>query len=131
MLRRTFRGPSLSLVLLVLLGSTLLGGCEGFVDFFSDALSLNDEADAQDQDQNQVESDRRIETFTIAPNSLVILSDVQPTVEVQDSATIYTGVDGTITFTPTGESSRSLELFPTDTVIERPAAGTLTIDRDQ
>lgn len=115
MLRRLFRQPYFSLLLLVILGATLVGGCDGFYDFFSDALSLNDEANAQ------ADLQWRVETFT-GVSSFLILSDVQPVITVHDGTTEYTGMDGTLNL-----GNTNMQLQPDDRVIERPTSGTVTL----
>jgi hypothetical protein len=115
MLRRLFGRPSVSLLLLVLLVSALMGGCQGFYDFFSDALNLNDEADAQDNLQ------WRVETFT-GVTSFLIVSDTEPVITIHDGTTEYTGMDGTLNL-----GNSNLELQTDDRVIERPTSATVTL----
>ncbi len=106
---------------LVLIGLGILSGCDVF-DFAADVVRIGDEAAAQNE--------RRIETFTISASTFLILTDTEPTVTVQDGATVYTQLDGSISFTPTGSTeTQTFTLDPEDTVIERPAQGLVTIVR--
>ena len=109
--KRTVRG----LFAVGAIGTALaLGGC---------SLGGND-AEAQ--------TSLRIETFLIEPDSLVILVDSPPTIEVDGEATVYTITsDGTLTFDLAGgATSPTLVLDANDILIERPGSGTLTFVRE-
>ena len=75
---------------------------------------------------------QRIETFVIDPASFSLLTDRPATIEVTDHATTYTlQSDGDVTFEPSGAPAKTINLDPTDIVIERPLAGTITVVRDR
>ncbi len=70
---------------------------------------------------------RRIETFSIQPDSFILLTDSDPNIVVSDGATKYTLTsNGSVTFT-----GQTMNLDPNEIVIERPAAGIVTVIRFQ
>jgi hypothetical protein len=119
MLQRSFSAMYVLTLTAMLFIALMLGGCD-VLDNIAGLFST----DAQAQQE------KRIETFRISVDSLVILTTSTPTVVVSDGATTYTQLDGTITFTTSANSQENFVLKTSDTVIERPAAGTLTIIRD-
>ena len=54
-------------------------------------------------------------------------TDTAPTIEVKDSTTVYTKVDGSVTFRLTTGVQQTIILEPDNTVIERPGLGVVTI----
>ena len=107
-MRESFKAGALAIV-----AASALGGC---------SLDGND-AEAQ--------TTRRIETFLIAPDSLVIRVDAPPTIEVVGEATVYTVTsDGSVTFNLLGGTATTFDLDPNNVLIERPGSGTLTFVRD-
>jgi hypothetical protein len=73
---------------------------------------------------------RIIETFTIDPNSFLLLTDSTPNIAVSDETTEYTPTsNGTVSFTLTTGAGRSFNLDPNEIVIERPGAGVVTVIR--
>ncbi|GIX48903.1 MAG: hypothetical protein KatS3mg131_3114 [Candidatus Tectimicrobiota bacterium] len=110
------------LALLALLGALALSGC--------DVLDLAAELLRIDTDTAQAQQEVRIETFVIDASSFLLLADSEPTLTVQDGATIYTMQSaGSVTFTPAGGSPQTFSLEAGDMVIERPGSGTLTLRR--
>jgi uncharacterized membrane protein YbhN (UPF0104 family) len=70
---------------------------------------------------------RRIETFSIEPDSFILLTDSDPNIVVSDGATKYTLTsNGSVTFT-----GQTINLDPSEIVIERPTAGIVTVIRFQ
>lgn len=94
----------------------MLSGCGDLGDFLGDILRLNDDAEAQDE--------VRIEIFSIGPNSFLLRSDTEPTIDIQDGFTKYTlNDDGFLTYS----QGQTITLDPGDQVIERPASNTVTV----
>ena len=118
MLQRWFPGVYVIVLAAMLCITLMLGGC----DVLDDIASLFS-TDAQAQQE------RRVETFFISADSFLILTDSTPSVSVSDGATTYTQLDGSITFISAG-NQQTFALRNGDTVIERPAAGIVTIIRD-
>ena len=107
---------------LMVLVAFLLGGCD-FFDVLADFFRFDDHAQAQ--------QDIRIETISISPGSLVILSDTIPSITIHDGTTEYTGFadDTRLSYTPSGGSSQSITLNAEDRLIERPGNSVITIIR--
>ena len=73
---------------------------------------------------------RIIETFTIEPNSFFLLADSEPNIVISDGTTEYILTsNGSVSFTLTNGSDRSLNLDPDEIVIERPISGAVTLIR--
>jgi hypothetical protein len=84
----------------------------------------------------EAQTEKIIETFSITANTLVIVADTQPTLDVQDGTTIYTlQSQANVNFTgstgtrPTGPVGFTLAAG--DVIIERPGIGSLTLLRPQ
>lgn len=68
---------------------------------------------------------RIIETFSIEPDSFVLLTDSDPDIVISDGTTKYTLTsNGSVTFT-----GQAMNLDPNEIVIERPASGVVTVIR--
>jgi hypothetical protein len=80
----------------------------------------------------QAAQGRLVETFSIAPNSFVLLTEGEPNITVSNDTTEYTLTsEGSVSFTPVNGTDRSINLDPNEIVIERPASGMLTVIRFQ
>ena len=89
-----------------------LGGCN----------SVGNEAEAAQS--------RIIETFTIEPNSFFLLADSEPNIVISDGTTEYILTsNGSVSFTLTNGTGRSMNLDSNEIVIERPASGVVTVIR--
>ena len=112
-----------------LLCGLVLSGCdvlENVVEEAGDLLRITSSAEAQDED------DQLIETFVIDVTTFELEADVVPTVDVSDNATVYTlASDGEVRFTKSDGGSEILDLDDGDKVIERPASGHVTVIRDE
>lgn len=114
---------SSALLLVVLLGGLTLDGC-GVIDFIADLLHIG-------KDKAEAQQEQRIETFRIDAGTFLILSDTAPSVEVKDITTVYTQIDGSVTFRLATGGEQTIALDPEDTVIERPGSGVVTVIRSQ
>jgi hypothetical protein len=107
----------------VIIGSALLlSGCDA-LDLIAKLLRIEGEAVAQ--------QGRQIRTFSTTPGTFVLQTDTEPTIEVKDGATVYTQVEGNVTFTLLGGSDQTFTLELGDMVIERPTTGMVTLITSQ
>jgi hypothetical protein len=72
------------------------------------------------------------QTYAIDPASFELVSQAAPAIEVKDGVTIYTlTASGTVTFHALDAGARTIEVDANDLIIERPAAGSVTVVRDR
>ena len=113
----------------ILCSGVMLSGCD-VLDFLGDIFRTNG-------NEAQAQQDGLVETFLIRPGSFAITSnnaaiELGTNVEIKDQVTIYTQIDGSISFilgTGTGREFR--EVVVNDIVFERPALNQVTLIRRQ
>lgn len=138
--RTIVRRTAVFLVITTFCGLTL-SGCGDFVDTLADLFSSNGgSAVAQDGGTSgggvTVPSgvgNRRIETILITAGTFVLETDGSPNITiVDDGITIYELIStGTVDFTSQSGTAGPLNLEAGDTVIERPANNTITVNRQR
>lgn len=70
------------------------------------------------------------QTYAIDPASFELVSQAAPAIEVRDGVTIYTlTASGTVSFNALDAGARTIEVNSNDLIIERPAAGSVTVVR--
>ena len=75
---------------------------------------------------------KRAQTYAIDPASFELVSQAAPAIEVKDGVTIYTlAASGTVTFHALDAGATTIEVDANDLIIERPAAGSVTVVRDR
>ena len=116
-------------VVAVFCGLTM-SGCGEIGETLADLFRINgDNGDAEAQDGT--EGERRIETFRVDAGSFELVVDAEPMVTISDGTTRYELTsNGTITFILQTGQEQTFPLETGDEVIERPAAGTVTLIRD-
>lgn len=82
-----------------------------------------------DVGEAQVVFERGMRTYDIVPNTFLLQSDTDPTIEVTSEATKYTLVDnGRVLFTASDTTGdRNIPLDSGDIIIERPMANSITV----
>jgi len=82
-----------------------------------------------DLGEAQIVFERGMRTYDIVPNTFLLQSDTDPTIEVTGDATKYTLVDsGRVLFTANDTTGdRNINLDSGDVIIERPMANSITV----
>ncbi|MBN1932113.1 MAG: hypothetical protein JW786_10955 [Desulfobacterales bacterium] len=76
--------------------------------------------------------EKRIQTFFISENSLEIITQSEPTIEISDGTTQYNLLsDGRLSFTLKTGVETNIFLENGDIIIERPASGAVTVIRSR
>ena len=76
--------------------------------------------------------EKRIQTFFISENSLEIITQSEPTIEISDGTTQYSLLsDGRLSFTLKTGVENDIFLEKGDIIIERPASGAITVIRSR
>ena len=79
-------------------------------------------------DNAEAAADWTSQTFLIFPESFFLRTSSKPTITISDGATEYTlNSSGTVNFTETDGSARSMSLDSDEIIIERPGSGAVTV----
>lgn len=123
-LRDVLGGRTGAILVVVVLCSLLVSGCGDIGETLADLFHLNGNGNGDAAAQGE----RRIETFFQVSN-FVLEADTEPGIVIDGDTTRYNiQSDATLNFTSGERESFTLEAD--DIVIERPAAGVVTVIRD-